>query len=154
MPADPRNPLLVREGREARLAREQRTPTRAEVVDARLAKASDQGLVAAIVGHAGDHEIVAAAGGDALSQSLLTGQKYIEFDILPQEPAKLAQVRKALAKLKPQRLEEEPIGFGLSALIFTTLIPDAGGVQDELEDKIRAIEGVGEFEVLRASRSL
>ena len=82
------------------------------------------------------------------------GSVIMVYKILPQEPGKLAQVKKALAKLKPQRLEEEPIGFGLSALIFTTMIPDAGGVQDELEDKIRAIEGVGEFEVLRASRSL
>ena len=82
------------------------------------------------------------------------GSVIMVYKILPQEPAKLAQVKKALLKLKPQRLEEEPIGFGLSALIFTTMIPDAGGVQDELEDKIRAIEGVGEFECLKASRSL
>jgi len=82
------------------------------------------------------------------------GDVIIVLKVMPNDPAKFASVKKSLEKLKPKRLEEEPIGFGLSALIFTTLIPDAGGTQDELEEKIRKIDGVGDFEVLRTSRSL
>jgi elongation factor 1-beta len=82
------------------------------------------------------------------------GDVIIVYKILPASPDKFDQVKAGLEKLKPQRLEEEPIGFGLSALKFTAIIPDAGGHQDELEEKIRSIDGVGEIEVLRASRSM
>ena len=82
------------------------------------------------------------------------GDVIIVLKVLPNDPGKLESVKKGLEALKPQRLEEEPIGFGLSALKFTTMIPDEGGKQDELEEKIRAIDGVGEIEVLHASRSM
>ena len=52
------------------------------------------------------------------------------FKIMPKEPGKLDRVKAGLQKLNPQRMEEEPIGFGLSAIKFTTIIPDAGGEQD------------------------
>jgi elongation factor 1-beta len=82
------------------------------------------------------------------------GDVIMVYKVLPDGPDKLEQVKAGLEKLKPQRLEEEPIGFGMSALKFTTIIPDAGGSQDELEEKISAIDGVSEIEVLRASRSM
>ncbi len=82
------------------------------------------------------------------------GDVIIVFKVLPESPEKSDQVKAGLQKLDPQRLEEEPIGFGLVAFKFTTIIPDAGGTQDELEEKIRAVEGVSEIEVLRASRSM
>ena len=82
------------------------------------------------------------------------GDVIIVVKVLPSEPDNLQKVRKALERLKPKRLEEEPIGYGLSALIFTAIIPDEGGSQDKLEESIRGIDGVGEFEVIRASRSL
>jgi len=82
------------------------------------------------------------------------GDVIIVLKILPSEPSKFGELKKDLEKLKPKRLEEEPIGFGLSALKFTTIIPDAGGKQDELEEKIRKIKSVGEFEVIRASRCM
>ena len=82
------------------------------------------------------------------------GDVIIVYKVLPNSPDAFKGVKEGLEKLKPQRLEEEPIGFGLSALKFTTIIPDAGGKQDELEESIKAIDGVGEIEVLRASRSM
>ncbi len=83
------------------------------------------------------------------------GDVILVIKVLPDGPGKLEAVKEGLKKLEPKRLEEEPIGFGISALIFTTLIPDSGGgKQDELEEKIRSIDGVGDLEVLRASRSL
>ena len=82
------------------------------------------------------------------------GEVIVVYKILPESPEKLEQVKKGLQKLNPKRLEEEPIGFGLSAIKFTTMIPDAGGYQDELEEKIRSVKGVGEIECLRASRSM
>jgi elongation factor 1-beta len=82
------------------------------------------------------------------------GEVIIVIKVLPKDPAKLESVKEGLQKLNPKRMEEEPIGFGLSAVIFTTIIPDEGGKQDELEESIRKIDGVGEFEVIRASRAM
>ena len=76
------------------------------------------------------------------------------YKVLPESPDKAEQVKSGLQGLNPQRLEEEPIGFGLVAFKFTIIIPDEGGSQDELEEKIKSIDGVSEIEVLRASRSM
>lgn len=85
---------------------------------------------------------------------IFMGDVIIVLKILPESPEKFGKIKEELEKLNPKRLEEEEIGFGLSALKFTTIIPDAGGKQDELEEKIRSIDGVGEIEVLRCSRSM
>lgn len=82
------------------------------------------------------------------------GDVIIVYKVLPESPEKFEQVKAGLQGLNPKRLEEEPIGFGLVSLKFTTIIPDAGGQQDILEEKIKAIDGVSEIEVLHASRSM
>jgi len=82
------------------------------------------------------------------------GEVIIVLKVLPDDPASFAKVKKELEKLKPKRLEEEPIAFGLKALKFTTIIPDEGGKQDELEEKVRSIKGVGDVEVTHVSRCL
>lgn len=46
----------------------------------------------------------------------------------------------------------EPIAFGLKALVGDFLLEDAEGQMDKLEESIRAIEGVGEIEVMNISR--
>jgi elongation factor 1-beta len=46
----------------------------------------------------------------------------------------------------------EPIAFGLKALVGDFLLEDAEGQMDKLEESIRAVEGVGEIEVLNISR--
>ena len=81
------------------------------------------------------------------------GDVILVIKVLPTGPDKLGHVKEELKKLEPKRMEEEPIGFGLSSIIFTAMIPDAGGKQDELEEKIKSIEGVSEIEIMRASRS-
>lgn len=46
----------------------------------------------------------------------------------------------------------EPIAFGLNALVGDFLLDDAEGQMDKLEESIRAVEGVGEIEVMNISR--
>ncbi len=82
------------------------------------------------------------------------GDVILVYKILPSEPAKFDSVKAGLEKLSPQRIEEEPIGFGVTALKFTAIVPDEGGKQEELEAKIDAIDGVGEKELLKFSRSM
>jgi len=82
------------------------------------------------------------------------GDVILVYRILPADPSKLEQVRSGLENLKPQRIEEDPIGFGVTALKFTIMVPDEGGMQEELENKIGAIDGVGQTELLKFSRSM
>lgn len=82
------------------------------------------------------------------------GDVIIVFRIIPESMDFFEDVKKGLEALKPQRLEEEPIAFGLKAWKFTTLIPDEEGKLPELEDKLSKIKGVQTIETLTVSRSL
>ena len=51
------------------------------------------------------------------------------------------------------KFEEEPVAFGLVAVIAYVVLPeDAAGQMDRVEDAIRSIEQVSQIEVLRMSR--
>jgi elongation factor 1-beta len=52
-----------------------------------------------------------------------------------------------------QKFEEEPVAFGLVALIAHVILPDdAAGHMDRVEEAIRAINMVSEIQVLRVGR--
>jgi len=51
------------------------------------------------------------------------------------------------------KFEDEPVAFGLVALIAHVILPeDAGGLMDQVENAIRALDSVSEIEVLRVGR--
>jgi len=56
--------------------------------------------------------------------------------------------------VKPTGVNREPIAFGLVALRVTKVIPDAGGELDKVENVMRALEGVGDVEVVELTRAL
>lgn len=82
------------------------------------------------------------------------GEVICVYKILPDSVESLDKVRKSLESMEPNRLEEEPIAFGLKALIFTKIIPDGEGVLEELENKLNGIEGAGNVECVRCSRAM
>jgi len=52
-----------------------------------------------------------------------------------------------------QKFEEEPVAFGLVALIAYVVMPqDAGGQMDQVEESIRSVDQVSQIEVLRVGR--
>jgi elongation factor 1-beta len=52
-----------------------------------------------------------------------------------------------------EKFEEEPVAFGLVALIAYVILPqDAGGHMERVEESIRSIEQVSQIEVLRVGR--
>jgi elongation factor 1-beta len=52
-----------------------------------------------------------------------------------------------------QKFEEEPVAFGLVALIAYVVLPqDAGGQMEKVEDSIRSVDQVSQIEVLRVGR--
>ena len=82
------------------------------------------------------------------------GDVIVVLRIMPNGPENVEQIKADAKELKPQRLEEEPIAFGIKAVKFTTIIPDAEGELERLENKIRSIKNVQNIEVLIVSRSL
>jgi len=85
---------------------------------------------------------------------VVIGDVIVVFKIIPKDMKLFDEVKKGLENLKPQKLEEEPVAFGLKALKFTKLIPDEEGKLPELEEKIKGIKGVQTCETVAISRSL
>ncbi len=82
------------------------------------------------------------------------GQVICIYRVLPENPEDFEAVKKAVEAMKPQRLEEEPIAFGLKALLVTVLIPEIEGKVDEFEQKLSSVKGVKSIECIKVSRSL
>jgi len=66
----------------------------------------------------------------------------------------LDYVKKRLQGMKPARLEEEPVGFGIVALKFTAVIKDGPGELENLEERLGRIEKVGSCENIMTTRAL
>lgn len=82
------------------------------------------------------------------------GEVIAVFRIMPDSPESFELVKSAVEALKPARLEEEPVAFGLKAIKVTFLIPDEGGKMDELENKLEGIENQQSVETLTVSRAM
>jgi elongation factor 1-beta len=82
------------------------------------------------------------------------GNVIVVFRLMPDSPDSFEAVKAGAQKLKPERLEEEPIAFGLKALKFTAVIPDEEGTMPALEEKLSKIKHIQSVETLMVSRSL
>ena len=76
------------------------------------------------------------------------GQVAVTFRIMPNEAEGFAAMKKELlGSMKPAKVEEKEIGFGLKAIHATFIIPDGEGGADKLEETVRAVKGVGQVDV-------
>ncbi|MFL6310423.1 MAG: elongation factor 1-beta [Nitrososphaera sp.] len=82
----------------------------------------------------------------------------VRIRILPAEAeSNLEEVVELIKRSVPEGMEMksstlEPIAFGLKAIVGDFLLDDAEGQMDKLEESIKAVEGVGELEVMNISR--
>lgn len=56
--------------------------------------------------------------------------------------------------ISPDRIERNPIAFGIIAFSIIKIIPDDAKELEVLESKLKSIEEVGEVEVTQITRSL
>jgi len=82
------------------------------------------------------------------------GEVICVYKIMPERPEDLDYVKKRLQGMKPARLEEEPVGFGIVALKFTAVIKDGPGELEDLEERLGRIEKVGSCENIMTTRAL
>jgi elongation factor 1-beta len=85
----------------------------------------------------------------------------IKFKVMPESAdadfenikGKLIELAKGFEMVGDAEFSEEPIGFGLKALIFKVVIPEEYGSSD-LEEKICDMEEIQSAQVLSFSRAM
>ena len=58
------------------------------------------------------------------------------------------------SKINPERIQRQPVAFGLVAILITKVVEDAEGEVDRVEKLLKSIENIGEVEVTGLTRSL
>ena len=82
-----------------------------------------------------------------------------QIKIFPTETTvDLVELRKNVEKALPAgttvaRFDEEPIAFGLVALVARVAMPDAEGQMDKVEEALKSVENVGEIQVVNVWRT-
>lgn len=82
-----------------------------------------------------------------------------QIKIFPTETTvDLVELRKKVEKALPAgtavaRFDEEPIAFGLVALVARIAMPEAEGQMDKVEEALKSVENVGEIQVVNVWRT-
>ncbi len=85
---------------------------------------------------------------------VMVSMKIYPTDIVSDMSQLQDRIRKALeGSATVYKFEEEPVAFGLVALIAHILMPeDVDGRMDEVEERLKSMEGVSEVQVLVSRR--
>lgn len=75
---------------------------------------------------------------------------------MPAEDIEFEKLKEAAvaAAGKVDKVEEEPIAFGIKALKLTVVVPDSEGGTEKLEQKLNALPEVGDVQVVDLARLL
>ena len=81
------------------------------------------------------------------------GKVYMKLRVMPEDfDVDLERVYEKIKEVAPENVEIkdykiQPIAFGLKALLVVAVMPDEGGIGDQLVERIQSIEGVESVEV-------
>ncbi|HLC39798.1 MAG TPA: elongation factor 1-beta [archaeon] len=84
------------------------------------------------------------------------GEVIVSFRVMPKDISVDidALAKKIKEAIQPEKMDKQPVAFGIVALYVIKIVPDAEGVLQQAEDKLRAIPEVGEVEVTGITRSI
>jgi elongation factor 1-beta len=81
------------------------------------------------------------------------GQVAVVMKIMPEDMAQFEKLKtEVVAVLKPYKLEEQPVAFGIVALSLTFVVEDGVGGSDLLEEKANKITNVSGVEIVSVDR--
>jgi elongation factor 1-beta len=79
----------------------------------------------------------------------------VVFRILPKEDADLNELEEEIVNsIFPEKIEREPIAFGLIALKASKLVEDQEGEIQKIEEKLNTINSISQVEVVEITRTL
>lgn len=58
------------------------------------------------------------------------------------------------SKFKPQKIERQPVAFGLNSIIMVKVLPEVEGEADKLASEIEKIKGVQTVDIIEMTRGL
>ncbi|MDI3502664.1 MAG: elongation factor 1-beta [Archaeoglobi archaeon] len=88
------------------------------------------------------------------------GEVLARIKIMPEgADINLEELKKRIEEGMPegarlQRVSEEPVAFGLRALVADVIVDDAEGGTDKIEDFISSLEGVSSIQIVSLTRLL
>ncbi len=83
------------------------------------------------------------------------GEVVAVIKVMPESPDVFDKMKSEIEKqVKAEKFEEEPIAFGLKALKITVVVKDEEGGTEAIENKLRAIPGVSDVQVVDLGRLL
>ena len=82
------------------------------------------------------------------------GKVLVTSKLFPESPnVDLEKIKKEVKeKINPEKMEEEPIAFGLVSLKVEKVIEDDGRSLEELEGKLKSISNISQVEIVQVSR--
>ena len=81
------------------------------------------------------------------------GQVAVVMKIMPEDMGQFDKLKSdVVSALKPYKLEEQPVAFGIVALSLTFVVEDGVGGSDLLEEKANKIANVSGVEIVSVDR--
>lgn len=80
------------------------------------------------------------------------GQVAVVIKIMPEDMSAFEQLKTDAAALHPYKMQEQPVAFGIVALMLTFVVEDGAGGADLLEEKAAKIPNASNVEVVSMDR--
>lgn len=78
----------------------------------------------------------------------------LTYRVFPKEVEKIETLRdKIKQKINPEKIEIEPLAFGIKIVKFSKIVEDEEGEAEKIDKMLRSIEEVSEFEIIEVLKS-